>query len=232
MHVTLQHIEKFAFNKGTSMKEVVLATGNTGKVKEFDRLLAPLGFKVIAQTELGVSEAKEPFLTFVENALTKARHASQHTNRPALADDSGLCVAALGGAPGVQSARYAGLDLGNREERDAANNQKLIKNLVDQNDRRAWFVACLVWVEHPDDPLPIIAQATWAGQIVDTAQGHYGFGYDPHFYIPTLFKTAASITPEEKNRYSHRAQATTLLIDELMVRGYLNPPSTALNLAT
>lgn len=214
------------------MKEVVLATGNAGKVKEFDRLLAPLGFKVIAQTDLGVTEAEEPYLTFVENALTKARHASQHTKRPALADDSGLCVAALGGAPGVQSARYAGLFLDDRDERDAANNQKLIQALVNQNDRRAWFVACLVWVEHPDDPLPIIAQSTWAGQIVDTAQGHYGFGYDPHFYIPTLFKTAASITPEEKNRYSHRAQATSLLIDELMIRGFLTPPSAASIVAT
>jgi XTP/dITP diphosphohydrolase len=214
------------------MKEVVLATGNAGKVKEFDRLLAPLGFKVTSQTELGVSEADEPYLTFVENALTKARHASRHTNRPALADDSGLCVAALGGAPGVQSARYAGLDIADRAQRDAANNQKLMAALVNQNDRRAWFVACLVWVEHPDDPLPIIAQATWAGQIVDTAQGHYGFGYDPHFYIPTLFKTAAAITPEEKNRYSHRAQATAILIDELMLRGQLNPPVVAPNLAT
>ena len=207
------------------MKEVVLATGNAGKVKEFDRLLAPLGFKVIAQTDLGVTEAEEPYLTFVENALPKARHASQQTKRPALADDSGLCVAALGGAPGVHSARYAGIFLDDRTQRDAANNQKLIQALVNQNDRRAWFVACLVWVEHPDDPLPIIAQSTWAGQIVDTAQGHYGFGYDPHFYIPTLFKTAASITPEEKNRYSHRAQATALLIDELMVRGFSMPPS-------
>jgi XTP/dITP diphosphohydrolase len=214
------------------MKEVVLATSNVGKVKEFDRLLAPHGFKVMAQTELGVSDAEEPFLTFVENALTKARHASQQTQRPALADDSGLCVAALGGAPGVHSARYAGLDLLDRNERDLANNEKLIKALADQIDRRAWFVSCLVWVEHPEDPLPIIAQATWAGQIVDTAQGHYGFGYDPHFYIPYLFKTAASITPEEKNRHSHRAQATEILINELKSRGYLSSTSVSTKRAT
>lgn len=214
------------------MKEVVLATGNVGKVKEFDSLLAPLGFKVISQTELGVSDAAEPYLTFVENALTKARHASEQTKRPALADDSGLCVAALGGAPGVHSARYAGIDLPDRAQRDLANNQKLMKMLADQTDRRAWFVACLVWVEHPEDPLPIIAQATWAGQIVDTAQGKYGFGYDPHFYIPNLFKTAASITPEEKNRHSHRAQATEILINELKARGHLTPASVSPKRAT
>lgn len=204
------------------MNEVVLASGNAGKLKEFDTLLAPLGFKVMAQGALGIDDAEEPHLTFVENALTKARHASRASQRPALADDSGLCVAALGGQPGVHSARYAQSDATfescDRQQRDLANNAKLIAQLKDHTDRRAWFVACLVWVDHPEDPLPIIAQATWAGQIVDTAQGHYGFGYDPHFYVPHLFKTAASITPEEKNRYSHRAQATQLLIQALQAK--------------
>ena len=125
----------------------------------------------------------------------------------------------------MHSARYAGLDFEDRAERDAANNQKLMAAISSHIDRRAWFVACLVWVEHPEDPFPIIAQATWLGQIVDTAQGHHGFGYDPHFYVPNLFKTAASITPEEKNRYSHRAQATQLLMSELAARGLLSKAS-------
>lgn len=168
---------------------------------------------MIPQGELGVEEAEEPFATFVENALAKARHASQQTGLPALADDSGLCVDALGGAPGVYSARYAALDGG--EKSDSANNRKLVQALATQQDRSASYVAVLVYVRSAEDPRPIIAEGVWKGEIVDTPVGEHGFGYDPHFYLPDLGKTASELAPEVKNRYSHRARALRALLEAL-----------------
>lgn len=194
-------------------RRVVLASGNPGKLREFAALFAPQGIELVPQGELGVSEADEPHVTFVENALAKARHASLHTGLPALADDSGLCVAALGGAPGVYSARYAQRHGG--EKSDAANNALLVRQLAGQADRRAWYVAVLVYVRSADDPQPLIGEGAWHGEIVDTPQGAHGFGYDPHFYLPDLGATAAGLDPAEKNRVSHRARALRQLLDKL-----------------
>jgi len=191
---------------------VVLASNNAGKLREFDALLAPHGMKLVAQGELGVPEAPEPHPTFVENALAKARHASRLTGLPALADDSGLCVAALGGAPGVHSARYAQLADGG-ERSDAANNARLVRELAGVADRSAWYVALLVLVRAADDPQPLIGEGTWHGEIVDAARGSNGFGYDPHFLIPGLGCTVAELDAEEKNRQSHRAKALRQLLE-------------------
>jgi XTP/dITP diphosphohydrolase len=163
-----------------------------------------------------VPDAEEPFHTFVENALTKARHASRLTGRPALADDSGLCVPAIGGAPGVLSARYA--TLFGQEKSDANNNACLIDKLKGVEDRRAYFVCAMVWVAHADDPTPTIAQKMWWGEVIDTPQGEHGFGYDPHFWLPEHQCTAAQMPKELKNRFSHRAQATQALLQELQQR--------------
>lgn len=197
----------------TPLRRVVLASGNPGKLREFSALFAPLGIELVPQGELGVSEAEEPHATFVENALAKARHASAHTGLPALADDSGLCVAALGGAPGVYSARYAQRHGG--EKSDAANNALLVRQLAGQADRRAWYVALLVLVRAADDPQPLIGEGVWHGQIVDEPRGEHGFGYDPHFLLPDLGATAAELAPAEKNRVSHRARALRQLLDAL-----------------
>lgn len=202
-----------ASSDSVKSRRVVLASGNPGKLREFAALFAPLGIELVPQGELGVSEAEEPHVTFVENALAKARHASLHTGLPALADDSGLCVAALGGAPGVYSARYAQRHGG--EKSDAANNALLVSQLAGQADRRAWYVAVLVYVRSADDPQPLIGEGTWHGEIVDTAEGEHGFGYDPHFYLPDLGATAAALDPAEKNRVSHRARALRQLLDKL-----------------
>jgi XTP/dITP diphosphohydrolase len=192
------------------MKKLVLASNNAKKMKELNALLAPLGFEVIPQGQLGIPEAEEPHCTFVENALAKARHAAQHSGLPALADDSGLCVRALGGAPGVISARYAG-----EPKSDARNNEKLLADLSGQPERRAHFVSLLVLVRSANDPQPIIAEGEWHGEIVDQYRGDGGFGYDPLFFIPEFGKTAAELDAETKNRVSHRGRAMQKLIERL-----------------
>ncbi len=190
------------------MKQLVLASGNPGKVREIRALLDPLGIVVVPQTELGIAEADEPHETFLENALAKARHAARAAGMPALADDSGLCVDALGGAPGVHSAYFAGRD-GSREERDARNNAKLLASLRDQ--RAAQYRCVLVLVRDADDAHPLVAEAAWQGEIARTPLGLNGFGYDPYFFIPALGRTAAELAPEHKNRISHRGQALARL---------------------
>jgi len=192
------------------IERLVLASGNPGKLREFRRLLTPLGIDVIAQSEMGIPEADEPHVTFVENALAKARHASAHAKLPALADDSGLCVRALDGAPGVQSARYAG-----EPKSDARNNARLIQALAGVADRHAHYVCALVLVRHAADPEPILAEGTWHGTIVDAPKGDGGFGYDPYFLDATTGHTAAELPLEEKNRLSHRGKAMRMLIARL-----------------
>lgn len=195
------------------MQKIVLASNSADKVREFQELLAPFHFQIIPQGELGIPSAEEPHHTFVENALAKARHASAASGLPALADDSGICVHALDGAPGVLSARYAGLNGDN-----AANNQKLIAALQGKTDRGAHYVCALVMVTSVNDPEPLIVQTRWYGQVLDQALGAHGFGYDPHFFLPELGKTAAQLTPAEKNQMSHRGQALRELITQLQRR--------------
>ncbi|MHB1358611.1 MAG: RdgB/HAM1 family non-canonical purine NTP pyrophosphatase [Rhodocyclaceae bacterium] len=192
------------------MKKIVLASGNPGKLREFSQLLATFDYEVLPQSAFNVPEADEPHCTFVENALTKARHAAQLTGMPALADDSGLCITALGGAPGVYSARYAG-----EPKSDERNNQKMIAALQGQSDRRAHYVAVLVFVRHADDPQPIVVEGEWHGEIIDTPRGAGGFGYDPYFLVPDLQQTAAEISAADKNQRSHRGKALALLIERL-----------------
>jgi XTP/dITP diphosphohydrolase len=194
------------------MKRIVLASNNPGKLREIGQLLAPLGIEVIPQARLGIEEAEEPHDSFVENALAKARHASRASGLPALADDSGLCVDALGGAPGVHSAYFAGRE-GSREERDARNNTKLLASLG--GDRRAHYVCVMVLVRSADDPQPLVAEGTWHGEIARAPRGANGFGYDPLFLLPGRGVTAAELAPEEKNRISHRARAATRLLEAL-----------------
>ncbi len=196
------------------MKKIVLASNNAGKVREFRQLFAELDIDIIPQGELGVSEAEEPHATFVENALAKARHAARVTGLPALADDSGICVAALGGAPGVYSARYAG-----EPKSDARNNQKLVATLAGQSNRNAWYYAALVLVRHADDPQPLIADGACYGEIIDAPRGEGGFGYDPHFFLPELGQTVAEISANEKARISHRGRALRELIAKLREHG-------------
>ncbi|GMG89288.1 non-canonical purine NTP pyrophosphatase [Cupriavidus sp. TKC] len=200
-----------------SMQRLVLASNNPGKLREFSALLSPLGFDVVPQGELGVPEAEEPFATFVENALTKARHAARLTGMPALADDSGICVEALDGAPGVYSARYA--QTVGKPKSDAANNAHLISQLAGKLNRRAHYYCVLVMVRHADDPRPIIAEGIWAGEVVDAPRGNGGFGYDPHFLLPSVGKTAAELSAEEKNTISHRALALQELVARLQTAG-------------
>ena len=192
------------------MKKIVLASNNAKKMNELNALLAPLGFEIIAQGQLGIPEAEEPHCTFVENALAKARHAAAHSGLPALADDSGLCVEALHGAPGVLSARYAG-----DPKSDARNNEKLLTELAGQGDRRAHFACVLVLVRSAEDPQPIIAEGEWHGTILDAQRGADGFGYDPLFYVPTHCQTAAELDGAIKNKLSHRGQAMQKLIARL-----------------
>ncbi len=183
-------------------RRIVLASSNAGKLREFRALLAELDFAVIAQGEIGIEAAEEPHLTFVENALAKARHAAVRSGLPALADDSGLCVAALRGAPGVHSARFSGPTAD-----DDSNNAELLRRLHGQADRRAHYTCVLVAVAAADDPEPLIAEARWRGEILSQPRGEAGFGYDPLFLLPDLGRTAAELAPEEKNRVSHRGQA-------------------------
>ena len=192
------------------MKKLVLASNNAKKMKELNALIAPLGIEVIAQGELGIPEAEEPHCTFIENALAKARHAAQHSGLPALADDSGLCVDALQGAPGVLSARYAG-----EPKSDARNNEKLLGHLADQTDRKAHFYCVLVLVRSATDPQPLIAEGEWHGEILDAQRGADGFGYDPLFFVPSHHQTAAELDASIKNQLSHRGQAMQKLIARL-----------------
>ena len=187
---------------------MVLASSNPGKLREIRALLPPF-VEVVAQSELGIAEADEPHHTFLENALAKARHASRASGLPALADDSGLCVEALGGEPGVHSAYYAGRE-GGREARDARNNEKLLAQLG--NERRAFYVCMMVMVRRADDPRPLVAEGIWRGEIGRTPRGSNGFGYDPLFYLKEFGKTAAELEPEHKNRISHRGIALAKLI--------------------
>ncbi len=191
-------------------RTLILASNNAGKLKEFGALLAPINFDLHTQSEFNVPEAEEPHVTFVENAIAKARHAARLTGKPALADDSGVCVDALGGAPGVYSARYAG-----EPKSDQRNNEKLIADLAAHADKSAYYYCVLVFVRHADDPQPVIADGRWNGEMIDTPRGQGGFGYDPYFWIPELQKTAAELTSEEKNRLSHRGQALRALIEKL-----------------
>jgi XTP/dITP diphosphohydrolase len=195
------------------MKQIVLASNNAGKLREFGQMLARVDIEVLPQAHFNIPEAEEPHITFVENALAKARHAAKLTGLPALADDSGLCVSALGGAPGVFSARYA--SMAGEQKSDDRNNQKLIADLQGKADRRAHYVAVLVFVHHADDPQPIVVEGEWHGEIIDTPRGTNGFGYDPYFLVPDLDQTAAEISAENKNQRSHRGKALALLIERL-----------------
>jgi XTP/dITP diphosphohydrolase len=191
--------------------KLVLASNNPGKLREIQALLPPR-MEVVSQASLTIAEADEPHPTFVENSLAKARHASRAARLPALADDSGLCVAALGGEPGVHSAYYAGRE-GSREERDARNNEKLLSSLGSQ--REAYYCCVMVYVRRPEDPRPLIAEGLWHGEIARAPRGANGFGYDPLFFLPGRGKTAAELDPDEKNRISHRAIALRKLLELL-----------------
>jgi XTP/dITP diphosphohydrolase len=191
-------------------KTIVLASNNPGKLREFKALFAPLDIQVCSQSEFDVPEAEEPHFTFVENALAKARHAAQLTGLPALSDDSGLCVSALAGAPGVFSARFAG-----EPRSDDRNNEYLLESLKDKTDRRAHYVAVLVLVRRADDPQPIIAEGEWHGEILKEYRGTGGFGYDPLFWLPQMGLSAGELPAEVKNTMSHRAVAFNLLKEKL-----------------
>lgn len=193
------------------MQRLVIASNNTKKIKELSHILSPLGWELLPQASLGIPETEEPHPTFIENALAKARHASRAAGLPALADDSGLCVDALGGAPGVHSARYAG-----EPRSDARNNQHLLAALDQTSSgRQAHFVAVIVFVRHADDPQPIIAEGEWHGEILCAPRGGDGFGYDPLFYLPELGQTAAELSAESKNQCSHRGKALARLMARL-----------------
>ena len=196
------------------MKRVVIASGNPGKLRELSALLEPLGVEAVPQSDFSIPEAEEPHFTFLENALAKARHASRLTGLPALADDSGLCVPALHGEPGVHSAYYAGKE-GGREERDARNNAKLVAELHAAPDPSAFYYCVLVLVRDADDPTPIVADGTWHGKIAREPRGANGFGYDPYFVVRGGKLTAAELPAAEKNRASHRGQALAALAAKL-----------------
>lgn len=192
------------------IKTIVLASNNAGKLKEFGEMLGPIGFVLEPQRAFNVPEADEPHPTFIENALAKARHAAALTGLPALADDSGVCVNALGGAPGVISARYGG-----EPKSDAVNNRKLLADLAPHADKSAYYYCALVYVRHANDPQPIIAEGRWNGEIIAEPRGAGGFGYDPHFWLADLGMTVAELRPEQKNALSHRGQALRALVEKL-----------------
>jgi len=192
------------------MRKLVIASNNSGKLREIGHLLEPLGLEVLPQSVFDISEADEPYCTFIENALAKARHASRCSDLPALADDSGICVNALNGQPGIHSARYAG-----EPKSDERNNQKLIEALTHQSDHNAHYYCVMVLVRHVDDPQPIIADGSWHGQIIPQPRGNGGFGYDPHFYLPELGMTSAELPLEQKNKISHRSQALIRLVESI-----------------
>jgi XTP/dITP diphosphohydrolase len=190
------------------LKKLVIASNNQGKLREIESILAPLAVEVLPQSAFKISEVDEPYHTFVENALTKARHASKLAGLPALADDSGICVNALNGNPGVKSARFAG-----EPKSDQRNNQKLVDMLRLQTDRSAYYYCIIVLLRHADDPQPIIVDGAWHGEIILAPKGEGGFGYDPYFYLPKLDKTAAQLPAEQKNRISHRGKALARLAE-------------------
>jgi len=194
------------------MNKLVIASNNPGKLREFQFLLQPLGIEVLTQAQLGIAEAEEPHVTFVENALAKARHASRLSGLPALADDSGICVEALGGAPGVYSARYAG-----EPKSDVRNNEKLLREMQGITDRRAHYYCVLVLLHHADDPQPLIAEGEWHGAIAHEERGDGGFGYDPLFWLPELGKMSSELTRDEKHAISHRGKALRVLLEKLKV---------------
>ncbi|WP_462173336.1 XTP/dITP diphosphatase [Pseudoalteromonas xiamenensis] len=194
------------------IKQLVLATGNQGKVKELASMLDAFNIEVLPQSTFNVPEVAETGTTFVENAIIKARHAAKITGLPAVADDSGLEVDALSGAPGVYSARFAGNDAS-----DADNIAKLLQELGDNSSRSARFWCVLVFMKHADDPTPVICQASWEGEISHTPNGNGGFGYDPVFYVPSLDCTAADLSKVQKNAISHRGQALKQLAEKLKV---------------
>ena len=193
------------------MQKLVIASNNPGKLREFQFLLQPLGIEVLTQAQLGIAEAEEPHATFIENALAKARHVSDLSGLPALADDSGICVTALGGAPGVLSARYAG----DNPKSDARNNEKLLREMQGIVDRRARYYCVLVLMHHAADPQPLIAEGEWHGEIAHEEHGTGGFGYDPLFWLPELGKTSAQLEREQKHAISHRGKALQVLLDKL-----------------
>lgn len=192
------------------LEKLVIASNNQGKLREINALLVPLSIEVIPQSDFNAGEIDEPHGTFVENALAKARHASRCSGLPALADDSGICVNALNGAPGVNSARYAG-----EPKSDERNNLKLIAALRNSSDRRAYYYCVIVLIRHADDPQPIIVDGSWYGEIIDQPRGERGFGYDPHFFVSEFGKTSAELSAEQKNIISHRGQALTHLVEIL-----------------
>jgi len=197
------------------MKKLVIASNNPGKLREFQFLLQPLGIEVLTQAQLGIEEAEEPHVTFIENALTKARHVSRLSGLPALADDSGICVEALGGAPGVLSARYAG----DNPKSDQRNNEKLLHDMQGVADRRAHYYCVLVLLHHADDPQPLIAEGEWHGEIAHQERGDGGFGYDPLFWLSELGKMSAELSRDEKHAISHRGKALKVLLDRLRSGG-------------
>jgi XTP/dITP diphosphohydrolase len=194
------------------VRRLVLASSNPGKLREFRQMLAPLGIEVVPQSDLGIADAGEPHGTFVENALAKARHACRHAGLAAFADDSGICVDALGGDPGVRSARYADGGAPGRDDQDRRNNEKLVAALHGRADRGAHYYCVIVLVRRPDDPQPLIAEGRWRGEVIATPRGAGGFGYDPHFLLAGLGRTAAELEPDEKNVISHRGQALARLV--------------------
>jgi XTP/dITP diphosphohydrolase len=195
---------------------LVLASNNAGKLREFSALLEPLNWEVKPQSFWNVPEVSEPHSTFIENALVKARHAAQCTGLAALADDSGICVPSLNGEPGVHSARFAALVDG-LEKSDQRNNARLVELLRDQKDRRAYYACVLVFLRHAKDPLPLIAQATWWGEIAMAPRGSAGFGYDPYFYLAEFDCTSAELEPAHKNKISHRGQAMRSLLQQMLI---------------
>jgi len=200
------------------LARLVVASGNPGKLAEITALVAPLSIEVLSQADLGIDEAEEPHRTFLENALAKARHVSAASGLPTLADDSGLCVNGLGGAPGVDSAYFAGR-AGERGARDERNNRRLVEEVRDLADRRAHYCCVMVLMRHAADPEPIVAEGRWCGEILLSPRGRSGFGYDPYFLLPDLGLTAAELSPEEKNGRSHRGIAAAKLLAQLREEG-------------
>ena len=193
------------------MQKLIIASNNPGKLREFQFLLRPLGIEVLTQAQLGIAEAEEPHNTFIENALAKARHVSRLSGLPALADDSGICVTALGGTPGVLSARYAG----DNPKSDQRNNEKLLQDLQGVADRRAHYYCVLALLHHADDPQPLIAEGEWHGEIAHEERGDGGFGYDPLFWLPELGKMSAELSRDEKHAISHRGKALQVLLQRM-----------------
>ena len=213
-------------------KQLILASNNAKKLRELQALIAPLGVELVTQGALGIPEAEEPHITFIENALAKARHAARLGGGPALADDSGLCVNALGGAPGVRSARYA-VDAGRvaegagRVHIDPANNAWLLEQMATHTDRQAHFTCLLVAVRHAEDPEPLIAEGHWCGQLLHAPRGEHGFGYDPLLWLPEHQLSAAQLAPEVKNAVSHRALACQQLLQLITARWGLGTDGTS-----